>query len=92
MNQPTTLDLTGGWENIVNNVERHNARARREAKREARRTDKMKQVIINLSLGAVLVVALAFAGLVAPWVAGGIAVVLVCMASAIAGRVWERRR
>lgn len=28
MNQPTALDLTGGWENIVNNVERRNARLR----------------------------------------------------------------
>lgn len=33
MNQPTALDLTGGWENIVNNVERHNTRLRFEAKR-----------------------------------------------------------
>lgn len=92
MNQPTTLDLSGGWENIVNNVERHNARCRLEAKRQARKQDKMKRCMINLSLGAMLAIALVFCGLVAPWVGVAAAVILVCGASAIAGRLCELRK
>ena len=89
MNQPTALSLDGGWEKLVNNVERHNARARIAAKREKRRRDRMVGCAINLSLGAVLAITLDFAGLVAPWVAGVTAVLLVCGASFLVGRIYE---
>lgn len=89
MYEAKKLDLSGGWEDIVNNVERHNARAKWEARRQFRRLNKLKQGIVNLSLGALLAVLLGFTGLMEPWVAGVVAVALVCVASAIAGRLWE---
>ena len=92
MNKPATLDLTGGWENIVNNVERHNARVRFEAKLFRR---KMKQKInrmADLALGAIISVALGVAGLMDIWIAGAAAVVLVCLVCFLGGRVLESCR
>lgn len=92
MNQPTTLNLTGGWEQIVNNVERHNARARFLANLEKRKLAKKSGEVVNLALGAILSVALGFTGLLAPWVAGAAAVLLVCIACFLGGRIWEGYR
>lgn len=84
------LDLTGGWEDIVNNVERHNARNRWEQRKTAKQIAKLRQTVTNLSIGAVLAVALAWAKLLAPCLASAIAVVLACGASALTGRLWEK--
>ena len=92
MNHPTTLDLTGGWENIVNNAERHNARIRLEANLFRHKQKKKICKITELALGAILSVALGFIGLLSPWVAGGAAVILVCIACFLAGRIWEGYR
>lgn len=92
MNKPATLDLTGGWENIVNNVERHNARVRFEAKLFRR---KMKQKInrmVDLALGAIISVALGVAGLLSSWVAVLGAMILVCIACFFGGQIWEAYR
>ena len=48
MNHPTTLDLTGGWENIVNNVERHNARLRFDAYLYQRKLKKKISKVVNI--------------------------------------------
>lgn len=89
MNQTTALNLTGGWENIVNNVERHNARRRFEAKLYRLKMKKKIGKVVNLALGAILSVTLGFTGLLAPWVAGSSAVLLVCIACLLGGRIWE---
>ena len=86
------LDLTDNWEEIVNNVERHNARNRWETVKERRRLRKLRHSAINLSLCAVLAVVLSWAKLLSPWVATATAVLLICIASAMVGRLWERRR
>ena len=91
-NKERMLDLTGGWESIVNNVERHNARVRFEKALLLRKNRKLRRKVVDLSLGAVLVVALSAAGLLAPWVAGVASVLLICGASVIVGRLLERRK
>lgn len=92
MNQPTTLDLTGGWESIVNNVERHNARLRFEALLYQRRLKRKIGRVTNMALGAIVSVTLGLTGLMAPWLAGGAAVILVCAACFLAGRIREGYR
>lgn len=92
MNQPTTSDLAGGWENIVNNVERHNARLHFEAYLYQRKLKKRVSKVAKLALGAILSVGLGTAGLLAPWLAGGAAVILVCAACFLAGRIREGYR
>lgn len=89
MNHPTTLDLTGGWENIVNNVERHNARLRFEANLYQHKLKKKISNVVNMALGAIVSVTFGLTGLMAPWLAGGAAVILVCIACFIAGRIYE---
>ena len=92
MNQPTTLDLTGGWENIVNNVERHNARVRFEIRRQQYRRNKRISKILNHVLGAALVMGLDLAGLLSSWIAVPGAVILTCIACFFGGRLWEECR
>lgn len=92
MNQPTVLDLTGGWESIVNNVERHNARVRFEAKLFRLKMRKKINRMVDLALGAIISVALGVVGLLTPWVAGVAAVILVCAACFFAGRISEGYR
>lgn len=92
MNQPTALDLTGGWEDIVNNVERHNARLRFEANLFRHKLKKKIGRVVNLALGAITSVALGATGLLAPWLAGTAAVILICSAFFFGGGVWEARR
>ena len=89
MNQPTILDLTGGWEQIVNNVERHNARLRFEARLHHHKLKRKISRVINVAFGAILSVALGLTGLLAPWIAGAAAVLLVCIACFLAGRIYE---
>lgn len=89
MEQTTELDLTGGWESIVNNVERHNARLRFDAKVYRLGLRKKLGKMTNLALGAILSVVLGFSGLLAPWLAGAIAVTLICCACILGGRIWE---
>jgi len=87
MNQPTTLDLTGGWDNIVNNVERHNARCRFERKMAKRKLHKQINKALFYAMGAALAIVLEFTGLLAPWVAVLAALVLLCMACFTVGRI-----
>lgn len=89
MNRPTTLDLTGGWENIVNNVERHNARVRFEIRRQKYRHNKLISKILNHVLGAALVMGLDLAGLLSSCIAVPGAVILTCIAFFFGGRLWE---
>ena len=92
MNQPTALDLTGGWENIVNNVERHNTRLRFEANLYQLKLKKKISKVVKMALGAIASVTLGLTGLMAPWLAGGLAVILVCAACFLAGRIREGYR
>ena len=89
MEQPKALDLTGEWEDIVNNADRHNARISFEKKLFRCRQRKKIGRMVELALGAILSVALGFAGLLTPWVAGGLAVILMFVACFLAGRIWE---
>lgn len=92
MNQPKALDLTGGWENIVNSVERHNARARFEVRRQQYRRNKRINKILDLAIGAAFVTILDLVGLLASWIAIPGAVILVCIACFFGGRLWEECR
>ncbi len=89
MNQPTTLDLTGGWENIVNNVERHNARVRFEVNLYQHKLKRKIGRVVNTALGAILSVTLGLTGLLAPWLASVTAIICVCIACFLGGRIWE---
>lgn len=89
MENERVLDETGGWERIVNAVERHNARMRRDAERRERKKGKMARTVLYRALGAVGVVILALTGLLAPWVAGVTAVLMLCGACLMAGRLLE---
>lgn len=55
------------------------------------RSEHKKKVckVVTLAIGAMLSVVLGSAGLLAPCLAGGAAVVLVCIACFIAGRIYE---
>ena len=92
MEQTTALSLTGGWEDIVNNVERHNARLRFDAYLYQRKLKKKISKVVNMALGAIASVTLGLTGLMAPWLAGGLAVILVCAACFLAGRIREGYR
>ena len=89
MEQTTALSLTGGWENIVNNVERHNARIRFDAMLYRRKQKKKISKAVDLAIGAILSITLGFTGLLAPWVAGSAAFLLTCAACFLGGRIWE---
>ena len=90
MNQPKALDLTGGWESIVNNVERHNARLRFDEYLHQRKLKKKIGQVAELAMGAILSVVLGTAGLLDPWLAGVAAVIFVCLACFHGGRVYEK--
>lgn len=94
MNQRTEqpLSLDGSWERIVNDTERHNARVHFEETRKRNRIRKRLGYIIDCALSAAAVIALDVAGLLAPVVAMPTAVIFICIACFIAGRVWEQRR
>lgn len=89
MNQPTALDLTGGWENIVNNVDRHNARCRFEQIRKQNKLHKMLNKALCFAMVAGLAVILSFSNLLSTWVAVGVAIPCLCAACFIGGRVYE---
>ena len=92
MEQTTALSLTGGWEDIVNNAERHNARVRFEIRRQQYRRNKRISKILYQVLGAGLIMALDIAGLLSSWVAVPGAEILVCIACFFSGRLWEECR
>lgn len=83
------LNLNGGWEDIVNNVERHNARVRFDAARKQTRRNKRIGKVVDLALFAVLLMVLGFSGLVANWIAGPVAGLMICAACFFGGRLWE---
>lgn len=89
MEQTNALTLTGGWEEIVNNVERHNARVRFEIRKQQYRRNKRISKILNHVLGAALVMGLDLAGLLSSWIAVPGAVILTCIAFFFGGRLWE---
>ena len=88
MEQSTALNLTGGWESIVNNVERHNTRVRFEECLHRRKQKKKFGKIVNLTLGAILCGVLGIAGLLAPWIAGFAASLLICIACFFGGQFY----
>jgi hypothetical protein len=92
MNQPKALDLTSEWERIVNDTERHNARVRILAAVHKRKQEKRIAKAVNYAIGAVLSVVLGATGLLSSWVAGSVAVLLVCISCFLFGRVWEAYR
>ena len=92
MEQTNSLTLTGGWEDIVNNVERHNARVRFEIRRQQYRRNKRISKILSHVLGAGLIMTLDLTGLLSSWVAVPGAVILVCIACFFGGRLWEECR
>lgn len=87
MNQQKQLDLSGGWENIVNNVERHNARCRFERKMAKRKLHKQINKALCYAMGAALAMVLEFTGLLALWVAVAAALVLLCLACFTVGQI-----
>lgn len=91
MRQPKTLDLTGGWENIVNNVDRHNAILRFESKLLHKKMQKRLAKTVSFAIWAILSVAMGFLGLLSPWISGSAAIGLICSACFLAGRIWEER-
>lgn len=89
MNKPVQLNLTGGWEEIVNNVERHNMRARIEVKREKLKRTRLMRKAGMLAMGAAAMALLDLVGLLSSWVAIPAAIGLICASCVLAGRLWE---
>lgn len=89
MDETKQLELPNDWGKIVNNVERHNARARFEANLYQHKLKKKIGKVAELALGAILSVGLGVAELLAPWLAGAAAIVLICAACFHGGRLWE---
>ena len=87
MEQPKVLDLTGGWDDIVNNVERHNARCRFEEKLAKRKFHKQINKALMYAIGAAMAMVLECTGLFSIWVAIPAALLLVCMACFTAGQI-----
>ena len=86
-----TLNLSGGWESIVNNVERHNARVRFEEKLRRQKKAKLTEKILDCALVAGIVIALGVAKLLAPWVATVVALLAVCAGCFLAGVSFRKR-
>jgi len=87
MKKVIALNLNGGWDSIVNDVERHNARCRFEAKLAKRKLHKQINKALLCAMGAALAMVLEFTGLLAPWVAVAVALVLLCMTCFTAGQI-----
>ena len=83
MNQPKTLDLSGGWENIVNN---HSKRMNAEKQNQFR-----KWMVMIVAALCCLLITLVF------WllnICSGIPAIMItelcsCIAAFVAGRIWE---
>lgn len=87
MEQGATIRLPAEWEGIVNNVERHNARCRFEMKLAKRKLQKRINKALFYAIGAAMTVVLECTGLLNLWVAVPTALVLLCMACFMAGRI-----
>lgn len=92
MNEKNKLNLSDGWEAIVNDADRHNARERRDMQHARRRRSRMIGKCVDLMLGAVACMALSVAELLVGWLAVPAAIVLLCGACVMAGRVLEQYR
>lgn len=92
MNKPIQLSLDGDWENIVNNVERHNARYRFEQIRKKNRLNKMLNKALCFAMIAAIAVLLSFTGLLSTWVAVGVTTIFLCAACFMGGRIYEVMR
>ena len=89
--KPKTLSLDGDWEQIVNNVERHNARGRFEENLLRNKLKKDNNKLISLAFAAILCVVLGVVGFVASWLGGAAAVIFAFAACFRAGRICEKR-
>lgn len=89
--QPTILSLEGDWEQICNNVERHNARVRLEEKLFQKQLKRENERLITLSLGAILSIGLGLVGFVIPWLSAAAAALLTATACIQYGRIYEKR-
>lgn len=92
MNKPIALNLTGEWEGIVNNVDRHNKRCRYE---QAKKESKLHQIIdkaLCFAMIAALVLILNVFELLTTWVAMAIMLPCLCAACFFGGRFWEKLR
>ena len=89
MRKPITLNLTGEWEDIVNNTEKHNRRCRYE---QAKKESKLHQMI-NKALCFAMIAALALilnvAELLTTVVAVAVALPCLCTTCFIGGRFYE---
>ncbi len=86
------LNTTDGWEDLVNDVDRHNASVRIHAKIAERRRNRMIGKSINLALGAAAAAVFGATHIIAGWLAALLAILLLCGACVIAGRVFEQAK
>lgn len=89
--KPTILSLDGEWEQICNNVERHNARVRFEEKLFQKQLKRENERLISLGLGAILAIGLGLVGFVIPWLSAATAALLTVTACVQYGRLYEKR-
>ena len=90
MNKQIPLNLTGEWEDIVNNVARHNARCRFEQIRKRNKLNKMLNQALCWAMTAALATILSFTGLLSVWVAACITIPCLGATCFIGGRIWDR--
>ena len=86
------LNTNDGWEQIVNDVERHNAKVRFHAKREENKRNRLIGEAINLLLCALVSTTLGVTGWLVPWVAVVSSALFLCVACFVCGMVVGRYR
>lgn len=89
MAKPIQLSLDGDWESIVNNVDRHNKRCRRDQAKRESELHKMLNKALCFAMVAALALILNIAELLTIWVAVAVALPCLCAACFIGGRFYE---
>ena len=89
MNKPIQLSLDGDWEDIVNNVDRHNKRCRHDQAKRENKLHKMLNKALCFAMVAAMALILNITELLTTWVAVAVALPCLCAACFIGGRFYE---
>lgn len=83
------LNEDDGWERLVNEVERQNARVRFEQHKEQHRRDKLLHIAGRCAVAAIALMALELCDLLSVWMAIPGSVALLCAGCFFFGQYWR---
>lgn len=89
MNQPKALDLTSGWEDVVNNSRWRKARTQKENERHLHRCRKTIYKVCFCIVASVIAMILELAGLLASWIAAPGTLIPAFIAFFLGGQLWK---